>query len=226
MGNSDSKQSRTSRQSITSSSSPAVVDPRAKIGAYLKSEFDKYCDITTDCLSSEAFHTCLRSVQEEFDLYNIADSPLCVGLFALSAVERPGGRPVMTRAEYTSATSALLNSEDIALTNKSILQWHGSSRKTTATDEILTSFYEASYRFAFAEMNRKLLSNMYLNGTWETDAISRFSELHVKKLAVVDKSSGDDRTIHLCVGTESVSVPTSFSYLSAKSRPASVYPQL
>lgn len=225
MGNSDSKQSKSSRQSIRSSVLSGSDDTRSKIQGQLTAEFDKNADPVLGTITSESFHNCLRSVQDKFDLYSIADSPLCIGLFYASVQSAS----VMNQSEYSLAISALLNTADSnvsELTTRSILKWYSHSRKmaesNSMTSEIMQAFLEASWRFGFVEMSRKLLSNKILNGTSESEAISRFSESNIRSLSA--QSPYIDRGICVTVGDESLTVPTSFSHLNGSSRGA--YPEL
>jgi hypothetical protein len=195
----------------------------------LESEFEKRCDQSTKFINRESFQACLRSVQDQFDFYSIAGSPLGVGLFEVSCKERHGGQSVMSISEYASAMAVLFNSLDTAtqvgLTSQAILKWfilttNPAKPPSALTDDVLVAFFEASWKFAWRELTGKLLSHICLNGKAETEAIERFSETHVKFFSTrgapvsVGGNPPVDRTIIVSVGDESIMVPTSFSFLS------------
>jgi hypothetical protein len=172
---------------------------------------------------------CLRNVQEQFDFYSIAGSPLGIGLFEISCKERTGGQPLMSITEYASAMAVLFNSLDpatqLGLSSQAVLKWFAvtanpSKPPTSLTDEVLGAFFEASWRFAWMELHGKLLSNVCLNGKAETEAIERFNETHSKYFAthagmlLIGNNPPTDRTIIVSVGDESVYIPTAFSFVS------------
>ena len=238
MGNADSKPGK---QSIltTPSSQALAQEYMRKVQARLESEFYKRADIQSNALTKESFQACLRKVQEEFGLFHISGSPLSVGLFESTAVSHPGGKPVMTRSEYATAMGLIFHNCEqsllISATTQAILRWYASSKvgSTTTyarlTDEILVSFFEASWRFAWSELiNKKLSSNARLNGKAETETIQRFVDTHTKyfaahigELKLYDPSSASspsvDKSITVRVGEDYVTVPTSFSFVTRHS---------
>ena len=228
MGNSDSKVSKSSRQSITSSTWSSAGDTRARMQVIVESEFERNRDPRSGCLGVEGFQRCLQSVQEQFDLFSIANSPLGVGLFYSSSADRSGEQAIMNKAEYMTALTALLNNTDPNVANTLTLQciqrWYCSTHKDqdlpSISDEMIGWFFEASWRFAFQEMHRRLSSNVSLRGAAESDAIARFREGHIKDLhktlGRVGLNTSMDRTLVVTVGEETVSVPTSFSNLSKR----------
>ena len=247
MGNSDSK-TKSGIQSSTPSSAELAKAYRAKVQARLEAEFDKRADFQLNALSRESFQSCLKKIQDEFDLYNISGSPLSIGLFESVTIMRPDGKPFMTKTEYASAMGLLFNNCEqsvlISATTQAILKWYEVIRSqgtvyTRLTDEILVGFFEASWKFAWAQMHTtKLSSNACLNGKGETDAIQRFADNHSKyfsahsgNLKLYDPSSNPaavDRTITVSVGDDIVHVPISFSHVSKPtvSRTKISYPQL
>ena len=238
MGNSDSKPGK---QSIltTPSSQALAQEYMRKVQLRLEAEFDKRADIQSNSLSRESFQACLRKVQDEFGLFNISGSPLSIGLFESCAVTHPGGKPLITKAEYATAMGLIFHNCEqsvlISATTQAILRWYASVKGVSPstyprlTDEILVSFFEASWRFAWSElMNRKLSSNSRLNGKPETEAIQRFIDshckyfpLHTSELKLYDSSSATgpavDRSITVRVGDDYVIVPTSFSFVTKHS---------
>jgi hypothetical protein len=236
MGNSDSKGGKnTPRTSLTSSQSY-----KSKVHTTLESEFAKRADPQSGTLSRDGFHACLKAIQGQFDFVNIAYSPLATGLFEISLKERPGGKSLMTITEFASAMAVLFNNLDAntltALTNQSILRWFQvtfspKNLPATPSEEILISFFEASWKFGWSELSNRIISNVCLNGKSETDAIERFSEanrkffithpgeLNVALLPPVDK------TIILSIGDEEVQIPTSFSFIIRNRGIGSEYPQ-
>jgi len=238
MGNSDSKPGKQSIQTTPSSQALAQEYSR-KVQSRLEAEFDKRADIQTNALTRESFQACLRKVQEEFGLFNIAGSPLSIGLFESMAVSRPGGKPLMTKTEYAAAMGLIFHNCEqsllISATTQAILRWYASVKSGSAasysriTDEILVAFFEASWRFAWSELvNKKLSSNARLNGKAETEAIQRFIDSHSKHfsshpggLKLYDSSSGTtatvDKSLTVRVGEDYVIVPTSFSFVTKNS---------
>jgi hypothetical protein len=235
MGNSDSKTGKQFVQT-TPSSKALAQEYMMKVQNRLEAEFDKRADIQSNTLTRDSFQACLRKVQEEFGLFNISGSPLGIGLFESSAVSHPDGKVVLTKSEYASAMSLLFHHCEqsllISATTQAILRWYASTKGSTGsvytklTDEILVSFFEASWRFAWNELiYKKLSSNSRLNGKSETEAIQRFSESHLKyfsshpaELKLYDPSSASAPTVDKCitarVGDDYVVVPTSFSFVT------------
>lgn len=222
MGNSDSKQ-----QKGTSGTPPQSQQPyQTRVHSMLESEFEKRSDYQKSHMSCEAFQACLKTVQDEFDLYSIAYSPLGVGLFELYTDERPEMKSVMSLSEYAMAMAVLFNNNDPStvfnITTQAILRWYAVKQNLPSvprdvTKEMIISFFEASWSFAWSELSRRVLSNVCLNGKAETEAIQRFSETHSKYFATNPSClslKATDRTITVSVGDETVQVPTSFSYLS------------
>jgi hypothetical protein len=244
MGNSDSKSAKHPILS-TPSSKALAQEYKQKVEARLEAEFEKRADLQYNALSQESFQTCLRKIQNEFGLFNISGSPLSVGLFHSVALERPAGKPLMTKPEYASAMELMFHTCEqsvlISATTQAILRWYGTTKSKSGTmvskltDEILVAFFEASWRFAWNEMTtKKLGSNIRLNGKAESEAIERFMESHTKYFAthpnvlkLYDATSVSspavDRSLTVRVGEESVTVPTSFSFLSKS--PISVSPR-
>ena len=210
-----------------------------KVQTRLESEFDKRADIQLNALTRDSFHACLRKVQDEFGLFNISGSPLSIGLFESCAVSHPGGKPVMTKDEYATAMGLIFHNCEqsvlISATTQAILKWYAFVKDGTTgtyprlTDDILVSFFEASWRFAWSELiNKKLSSNSRLNGKAETEAIQRFIDSqtkyfssHTSELKLYDPSSSTaptvDRSITARVGEDYVIVPTSFSFVTRNS---------
>ena len=235
MGNSDSK-SKNGLQVSTPSTAELAAAYREKVQARLESEFDKKADIQHNALSRDAFQSCLRRIEEEFDLFAISGSHLSLGLFESIVKIHPGGNHLMTKSEYASAMGLLFNNCDqsvlISATTQAILKWYEVVRTpgityTRISDEILVSFFEASWRHAWLRLGHKLSSNACLNGKAETDALSRFADSHAKffmghtsqlKLYETGSTSTSggavDRTITISVGEETINVPTSFSFVS------------
>lgn len=225
MGNSDSKQLKgTSNISLTSAQAY-----RNGVHSFLEKEFEKRADPTTKQLSREGFQACLKAVQEQYDLKSIASSPLGIGLFELSAKERPGNKAVLSINEYASAMAVIFNSIDqpvlASLTTQGILKWYQFANTlptapTAVSEDILVAYFDSTWRFAWSELSSRILSNICLNGKGEAEAIGRFceagakflhshpSELNVFALPISDKS------ISVSIGDEEVIVPTSFSFIA------------
>lgn len=232
MGNSDSKPSKgSSAVPLTSAQSY-----QSRVHALLESEFIKRSESPQTHISFEGFQACLKSVQDEFDLYSISNSPLGIGLFELYADEKPDSKGLMSMSEYAMAMAVLFNNNDpstiFKITSQAMLKWYALKNNLATAPRELSSeavieFFEASWTFAWAELLKRLLSNACLNGKAETEAIQRFSETHVKFFASTPNSlfaKGIDRTIVVSVGDEVVQVPTSFSYLSRPRNPGSDTP--
>lgn len=228
MGNSDSKIQRRS----STSTGQATQSHRAKIHSFLEREFNKRADPLSGHLSRSGFQLCLKTMEEEFEMYHLANSPLGIGLFEITIKEKPNGNSVMTSNEFASAMAVLFNHIEpaamAALTTQAILKWYSHTHPSVnppagvLNDEILVSFFEASWRAAWAELSERLLSNVQLNGNAETEAIQRFNDTHVKFFTSHSKelativSLAADKTIVVSVGSEAVCIPTSFSFTSKK----------
>jgi hypothetical protein len=230
MGNSDSKPVKgTSTISLTSEQAD-----RNRIHSFLELEFERRADRETKYLSRDGFQQCLKAVQDQYELRNISGSPLGIGLFEISAKERSQGKAVMSVSEYASAMAVLFNSIDAStlasLTSQAVLKWFQTFRglpspPSVVSDEIMICFVESSWRFAWAELSNRILSNVCLNGKSEMEAIERFSESHAKFFSAHIRELNltlvppVDRTIHVSVGDEEILVPTSFSFVSKQKPP-------
>lgn len=235
MGNSDSKQLKgTSNISLTSAQAY-----RNGLHSFLEREFEKRADSASKQLSRDGFQACLRAVQEQYDLKSIASSPLGIGLFELSAKERPGNRPVLSISEYASAMAVIFNNMEqpvlSSMTTQAILKWYQFANTlpnmpTAITDDIVVAFFDATWRFAWSELSRRILSNVCLNGKGEAEAIGRFSEAgakffdsHASELNTVETSLLDN-TISVSIGDEEVLAPTSFSFIAKSNQRGSDFP--
>jgi len=235
MGNSDSKQPKsTGTVPLTS-----LQSYQSRVHSLLESEFLKRCEPQKTHISCNGFQACLKTVQDEFQLYSIAYSPLGIGLFESYVSEKPEGRALMSMSEYAIAMAVLFNPNDpgtvFGITSQAILKWYAAKFFPQAlprelNNEVIVAFFEASWSFAWSELAKRLLSNVCLNGKAETEAIQRFSDTHMKYFASAPNSLSlklsVDRTVCVSVGDESVQVPTSFSYISKPRLPGSETPPL
>lgn len=222
MGNSDSKQSKPN--STTTSNASIAQSVRIRIQTSLEAEFDKRVNAGTGGLSRDNFHSCLRTVQSDFDLYSVAGSPLGNGLFEVFS----SGQGFLTKEGYASAMGVVFDNNQtpstlVSMTTQAILKWYEMTRPSVSppniiTSDVLAAFYEASWTFAWSEIFRKLSSNMYLNGREETRALERFADSRKCHFAanIGSLGLGPDRTITISVGDNTVSVPTSFSHMSSQ----------